>query len=220
MAYPPDAIDWPRRSPRGSAPAQAGPDPEGREGRGGMLVRALDVRSGFVEVLIAAGFILTILLFYAQYSGAVRWILVLIAVAFGVLVVTRWVAVRVRDPPPLTSPRVPSAAASGDLGSLAATLERADAGLPYSQAVFSERLTNAFLERVRIARSLTPEEMDVIRTDSARLERLLGDAELAEFVREGDRLVQQWPDLARRGPRGRGYMRRARRVLDKMEVWS
>src|SRR3970282_1322872 len=87
------------------------------------------------------------LVFYAQYSGAVRWLLAVVLLATAAFVMARYVGSRVRDPRPLHAGSLVERRAPGDLRSLATTFDRASAGLKYSQIMFDGRMKEPFLGR-------------------------------------------------------------------------
>lgn len=214
----PKRIDWRREVRRGPPPQSAGLYVDDYLSRDRVLMSVFGVQFAFIAFLIAL--IVIGFLYYAQYSGVFRWAVVLIAVAFASYLVTRIVVRRSPDPPSLVPVEFPARVTPGDLRTLAKTLSRAETGLRYSQIVFSKRLADAFLEKVRIARSLSSEEVGRIRSDPERLVAVLGDEELARFVFESEHLDRRWPDVINRIPRQRAYAAGVARVLDRMEAWS
>ncbi len=167
----------------------------------------------FILLLTAATF------YYAQYSGALRWLIfAAVVAAFGYAAV-RIVASRARDPArgpgrAATAPRV-----GGDLRSRRTTLERAQGGLVYSQLVFEDRVRRAFLEKVRANRHLDAAAIDASARDLERLQSILGDKELALFVLETARNMRVYPASVPTLPKKEQFARRTAALLDRMEAW-
>ncbi len=181
------------------------------------------VASAFgTQVAFGIGFGVLILgatVFYAQYSGAVRWLLGIVILAGAAYALVRFVGTRARDPRPLEPAARVERRAAGELRSFAKTLDRANAGLKYSQVLVAARMKDAFLEKVRVSRSLAPAEIDRARSDPHRLTALVGDAELVVFLIESERNHRHWPALLRRLPTRRGFAGETDRMLARMEAW-
>ena len=206
---------WKKEIRRGPRPGDHSPYEAMMQDR--YVASAFGTQVAFVGALVLI--VVAALVFYAQYSGAVRWLLAVVLLATAAFVMARYVASRVRDPRPLHAGALVERRAPGDLRSLATTFDRASAGLKYSQIMFDVRMKDAFLERVRIARNLSPEDVDRLRADPEALMRVVGDRELALFVLEGERNGRHWPALLRVLPARRGYAAETERVLAKMEAW-
>jgi hypothetical protein len=193
-----------------------GPWPEG-ERPDRLVATAFGTQAAFGTAF--AVLILAATVFYAQYSGAVRWLLAIVVLAAGAYVVVRLVGMRARDPRPFRAEPRAERAATGDLRSLSTTLSRASAGLKYSQVMFAARMKDAFLEKVRVARGLPTDALDLARSDPERLLALIGDRDLVMFVLESERNHRNWPALLRHLPIRRGFTGEAGRILAKMEAW-
>ena len=163
--------------------------------------------------------ILAAAVFYAQYSGAVRWVLATMVLAAAAYLVVRIVGARAHDPRAFRVEPPTERQATGDLRNLSTTLDRAAAGLKYSQVMFAARMKDAFLEKVRVARGLPREAMDRAREDPERLLALVGDREVVVFLLESERNHRHWPALLRHLPTRRGFAREADRMLARMEAW-
>ncbi len=172
-----------------------------------------------VTLFLAVALLLGFLLYFAQFSGTVRWLL---GVAFlAVLAALAWdqIVKRTAQPVPLVGPTPPGVVRDGELESLAAAVRRASDGLTYSQVLVASRARNAFVERARLALGLSPEAMRDLQKDPEALERLVGDRVLAEFVhmRTQD-LDDRYRWVLRARDRGR-FASQFRDVLARMEVW-
>ncbi len=210
-------VSWKKEIRRGPRPGDESPYSQDT----GVRDRVIATMFG-TQVSFGAAFAVLILVaavFYAQYSGAVRWLFAIVLVAAGAYILVMFVGARVRDPRPLQgSPRA-ERRATGELRALSTTLDRASAGLKYSQVMFAGRMMEAFLEKVRVSRGLSREELDRVRSDPEGLLALLGDRELAMFVLESARNHRQWPALLPHLPTRRAFLVEAGRVLAKMEAW-
>jgi hypothetical protein len=174
--------------------------------------------SGIALVVMAAA-VLALLLYYAQFSGSLQWIL---GLAFlGVLAAFAWRQVLrgTSEPAPLVLPAPPEAYEPGDLDALAASVRRAARGLRYSQVIVTSRARSAFLDHARLSLGMTPEAMREVQRDREALRRLFGDNVLPEFlhIRDGD-LEERYSWVLRARERG-GFTREFGEVLARMEAW-
>jgi hypothetical protein len=172
-----------------------------------------------VVLVLASAVLLGMLLYYAQFSGTVRW---LIAVAvLAVIASFAWGAIRRRteEPTPLVSPRAPDVVRGGDLEIFTAAVRRAARGLPYSQALVASRARGAFAERVRLAFGLSPERMRELQRDPAGLRHVFADDALVDFLRLEAGDPDERADWVRRARSRGGFVRAIDGVLDRMEAW-
>ena len=208
---------WKREVRRGPRPGDESPFSQESAVRDRVLASAFGTQVAFAiafSVVVVAATV-----FYAQYSGAVRWLLGIVVVAAGAYIVVRFVGTRARDPRPLRVIRRVERRATGDLRNLATTLDRAAAGLKYSQVMFAARMKDAFLEKVRVSRGLSREDLDRAWADPNALLALVGDPDLAVFLLESERNHRHWPALLRYLPNRQGFPAEADRMLAKMEAW-
>jgi len=168
-------------------------------------------------LILAFAVLLGMLLYYAQFSGTIRWLLGVAALAVLAAVAWGQIQRRTSEPLPLVGPRSPGATREGELDSFAAAVRRAARGLPYSQVLVASRARSAFLERARLALGLPPETIRDVQRDPGSLRRIFGDDALVDFLylEAGDledRLA--WVQRARGG-----FVREFRDVLTRMEAW-
>lgn len=185
-------------------------------GRTGRPPRLVALEAAVIVLLI---FSLGYLLYVAQFSGSVRWILGFVIVA--VLAISAWLAVarRTSEPSPLARPQPVPRPQIGELSNFTATVKRADAGLMYSQVAVSSRLRDAFVERVRLGRGLSAEAVRRLQADPGALGRAFRDPVLEDFLflpTADSEERYRWV-LASRA-RG-GFPRSVNDVLDHMEAW-
>src|SRR2546422_11224127 len=207
---------WKKEIRRGPRPGDGGP----YESTTAVRDRAIAMTFG-TQVAFGIGFGVLIVgatVFYAQYSGALRWVLGVVLLAGTGYIVVRFVGARARDPRPLEPEGRVERRATGDLRSLATTVDRASAGLKFSQVVVAGRMKDSFLEKVRVARGLGPEEIARLRSDPEGLMTLIGDRELVVFLLESERNHRHWPDLVRYLPARRGVGGGAGRKAARMEA--
>ncbi|HTD81179.1 MAG TPA: hypothetical protein VK723_03405 [Thermoplasmata archaeon] len=187
----------------------------------GMRDRVVAATFG-TQVAFGVGFGILIIgatVFYAQYSGAVRWALGIVILSGTAYLLVRFVGSRARDPRPLEPARRVERRAAGGLRSLAKTLDRARDGLKFSQVVVAARMKDAFLEKVRVSRGLALEDIERIRSDPVGLMALVGDRELVVFLLESERNHRHWPALLQHLPTRHGFGGETERMLAKMEAW-
>src|SRR2546426_282387 len=141
-----------------------------------------------VGLLLAFAALLGTLLYYAQFSGGVRWLLGVVTLAVLAAIVWSQIQRRTAEPSPLVGPPSPDATRGGELGSFAAAVRRADRGLPYSQMIVASRAQAAFLERARLALGLPSATLRDMRRDPGALRRIFGDGHL---------LIEDVPGLAK-----------------------
>ena len=170
-------------------------------------------------LILAFAVLLGMLLYYAQFSGTIRWLLGVAALA--VLAAAAWGQIqrRTSEPSPLVGPRSPGATREGELDSFAAAVRRAARGLPYSQVLVASRARSAFLERARLALGLPPETIRDVQRDPGALRRMFGDDALVDFLYfEAGDLEDRLAWVQRARARG-GFVREFRDVLTRMEAW-
>ena len=157
--------------------------------------------------------------YYAQYSGALRWLLFALLVGVVGFVAVRIVGSFVRDPARMILRKTTATGVGGDLRSLRTTLERAHGGLAYSQLLAEDEMRGAFLEKVRVARDLPPEAVAAAMRDPESLQRILGDRDLALFCLESARNSRMYPAALPQLPKHPDFARRVATILDRMEAW-
>jgi len=175
------------------------------------------------EVVFAIAFLLLVvatLLLYAQYSGAVRWLIAIVILAATAYILVRFVGIRTRDPSPFPHDKVAESYASGDLQSLAAMFDRASEGLKHSQLDFTILMKDMFLEKVRVSRSLTKSDLDQLKSEPQALFGLIDDRELVEFLVATEQNDQNWSSAHQKLRAQRGFAQKMEMILTKMEAWQ
>ena len=172
-----------------------------------------------IALIVLSIFMLGYLLYAAQFSGTVRWFLGVAVLTLVALYAWHVVAGSTAEPGPMVKPQRPLRARGGDLTAMTAVVRRANQGLTYSQVAVSSRAREAFEERARLARGLTPEAMHALERDLVSLKATFGDATLADFLHlptaDSDARYR-WVRDARLG---RGFEVELDRILDTMEEW-
>ena len=156
--------------------------------------------------------------YYAQYSGALRWILFAIVIGAAGLLAVRALGGSIRDPARFAAPRT-TPPIGGELSALRMTMVRANDGLAYSQVIAEDRIREAFLEKVRVGRDVPQDGIHAAVRDPRRHASLIGDAELAAFVYESAQNARRYPAGLSKPPKGEAFARRTSRLLDRMEAW-
>ena len=171
-------------------------------------------------LLLLGAVVLASLAVYGRTTAAVSWLLIIVIASAAGFLAVRSMLRTAQDPEPIATGGGFARETPGELGALAHTLGRARSGYAYSQIVVAARVASAFLEKVRLSRGLSPEEIERVRRDRARLRALIGDPRLADFVYENERYTREWPQ--RRGPETskEPFGPALSRTLDAMEAWS
>ncbi|TLZ72685.1 MAG: hypothetical protein E6K14_06450 [Methanobacteriota archaeon] len=188
-----------------------------------LLVRTSESQTSLwseVAALIALAALIGVLLYYAQFSGSMQWLLGVAFLAGLALFAWGLILRRTAEPAPLEGPPTPGTIREGELEALAAAVKRASRGLAYSQVLVASRARAAFVERVRLALGLSPESMREAQRDPAALQRILHDDVLEDFVhlQIGDLEERyRWVVEARQRD---GFGPEFLRVLGRMEAWK
>ena len=188
-----------------------------RQGEPGF--RPLRQRLLEIALIVASIFMLGFLLYAAQFSGTVRWFLGVAVLALVALYAWHVVARGTAEPGPMVKPPAPLRPRVGDLAFLTAVVHRANQGLTYSQVAVSSRAREAFEERARLARGLTPEAMHALERDRATLHVTFGDAALADFLHLATADSDARYRWVREARMGRGFEIELDRILETMEEW-
>ena len=185
----------------------------------GDRIRVRGITGPGAILLFVAFAILGLLLYYAQFSGAVRWLLGLgiISILAGLV----WYQVSRRTAPlaPLVVPVDDGPSKDGELGSVAAAVRRADGGLLYSQVQVTSRARSAFLERARLSLGLSSEAMRDLQRDRTALRTAIGDEALADFLHLRTQDLEERYRWALRARQPGGFTLRFRDILARMEAW-
>lgn len=185
----------------------------------GERIRVRGITAPGALLLFVAFAIVGLLLYFAQFSGAVRWLVALILVAALAGVGWDQVSRRTRPLAPLAAPLGNGPSRDGELAAVAAAVRRADGGLVYSQVEVASRARTVFLERVRLSRSLTPDRMRDVQRDRAALDRLIGDPDLAAFLHLRTQDMDERYAWVLDAQDGGGFRARFRDILARMEAW-
>lgn len=179
------------------------------------------LRSRVVEIgaVVLSVLILGFLLYLAQFSGTVRWYLGFIVIAAVAAYTWRAVARETLEPKPMAPPAAPFHGRRGELSVLTSVVRRANQGLPYSQMAVSSRAREAFEERARMARGLSPQGMRSLQRDPAALRSAFRDLSLADFLylpTSDSDARYRWVTEAKAGA---GFAVSLNRILSRMEDW-
>ncbi len=171
-------------------------------------------------VLIAAScLLLGIMLYEAQFSGQVRWLLGLALVAAVVLWAWSRVSAGTEEPAPLSPDGPAGELRAGELASLTASVQRAETGLEYSQFVVFARARDAFAERVRRALGLTAEAAAALAADAEALRLRVHDAALEDVLYRNSTSPEARERWVRQARARDGFSASLERALDRMEAW-
>jgi len=184
-----------------------------------------NIGSALVMVGYFATFIILIslpLVLWAQYSGSFRWFLSLILLSIIALLSAYFLYAMVKGPPAPTVYQEFSAKRRAHYADLNGMMERAEDGMRYSQVMLNERVADAFLERVRIAKGKSIMESHAAAMSVERMSEFCGDGELAEFVVEARDAVGKPAGKAGGESRKREsakYVKKVTGIIDRIEKW-
>jgi len=196
-----------------------GTDDEASRARDGQDVPSTRARASIRAAAVLLGALLLGYVFHAlQFSGSAQWVFGVAVV--GVLgVAGTYLVVRGTRSPDSFEPRADRREIhEGALTSLAGTVERAERGLGFSRDLIIVRVRDAFSERVRLVRGLSPETMRALEGDEAALRDVVRDEILVAFLRATrDREARAaWATAASREP---GPVVALRHLMDRAEGW-
>jgi len=185
----------------------------------GERIRVRGITGPGALLLFVAFAILGLLLYYSQFSGAVRWLLALGIVSILSGLAWYQVSRRTTRLEPLVPAPGEGPSKEGELGSIAAAVRRADGGLLYSQVQVTSRARGAFLERARLSLGLSSEGMRDLQRDPAALRKAIRDEALAEFLHLRTQDLEEKYRWVLRARQGGSFATRFREILARMEAW-
>ncbi|MFQ6105987.1 MAG: hypothetical protein ACE5QF_00135 [Thermoplasmata archaeon] len=197
----------------------------GKDARGGYVASRMNITGFYITVALLLGF-LSVLLFYAQFSGKLRWIIVVLlvsATAFGIAFIA---SRKTSAPERLSSPPAQEKKQWNEVARLIRMLRRAEKNYPYSQLTAVERVRTAIVETIQTQRDIDEDEMEGILHDRSRLVGLLDDEEVADFLLQSEKDLSNWssiikeklPIMSSLGA-SRSFNQNVLHILEKMEEW-
>lgn len=133
---------------------------------------------------ILAVLITLLLLFigWVKYSGTLRWTVSIFALAIIATLLTKRLY---SDSIPLKSWKRESeldVVVGSKLKDTSDTVQRALGGYDTSQALLEERITRAFMDKLKRERDISPDSIDELLKDPERLERVIQDRVITKFL--------------------------------------
>ena len=183
-------------------------------------------RGGYYILIVVLLALLVLVTVYAEYSSILRWAIGIVGILLISVVASHIVAIRTEDPLDLSRKGRAEIERMGDLKHLSDVLKRAQLGMRYSQLEFSERVRAAFLEKVMISRNLSRDELAAIMRDAAKLQELIGDEEIVNFIIESEKDSSNWAQILK--SKGRvleqfvgeeRFLSKMSQLVRKMEEW-
>ncbi len=172
-------------------------------------------------------FLLSLVVYYADYSGILRYLLLAVAVTLLGGATAWFASTRSVDPTPLGQVDTVPEESTGDLARVARLLERGRQGMTFSQLQFVDRLRRAFLRKLRYRRSLTEEDVDALLADPAALEAVVGDGAITTFLLDAERARGRWSRIVRgrepvlrSTPAREAFFDRMKVLVARMEAWE
>jgi hypothetical protein len=144
-------------------------------------------------VVVYAFFVGGVVLFYAQYSGTLRWVAYVVLLSFVGFALAAYL---MRDLPGMRSLRSgvskpPSR--RGEFSRLTNAIRRASQGSRYSQVLVMLRLREVCLERLAVIYDLEAETVEALLGETDASVGVIKDPFLASFLGEAKRLKKIWP---------------------------
>lgn len=191
-----------------------------RPGKASGEARQLLVYLLVVLALVAISFVVF------PTSSEIRWaILVLVLMILGTVTFLSLYRSGAKVPG-LKAPHEAEEAFQGEFARLTDALERAERGMPFSQASVAWRVRKAFLTRLKSERGLGEEELAALLDSPGDLKHMVGDPVIRAFLEDtaptGDGSTRQRtrdPSTFRFARRG-NFTRGITRVVAAMEAWS
>jgi hypothetical protein len=186
-----------------------------------ILRRLFSIELGVLLALLSV--MLALVVFYAHYSGMVRWALLVFLLLLGGWLAGKYVYLHATEVNPLpTGPPRPRPS-RGDLRGLSTTLRRGVQGMRYSQLAFALRMRDAFLEKVKAETGFEGETHELL-DQMPVLRAFLRDDEIYRFIAKVTYLERSMADLLGSDrevfPGGASaFPDEMERVLRKMEAW-
>lgn len=133
-------------------------------------------------LLVIVGILLGVAVFFAQFSGILRWLLFIVILILGGWIAGKFIRLRTIEVEPLGPRKFQPEFARGALQDLSASLRRGSRGLRYSQLHFAVALRDAFLGKLR-ATSGFRGTIQELKGDLPLLRTLCADEEIFRFLR-------------------------------------
>lgn len=198
----------------------------GKDVKGRYLVSRMNITGFYIVVMLLLGF-MAILFFFAQFSGILRWIIVLLFISsagFGIaFVVSRKTSSPERLFPSPDQEKKPW----NEITRLTGIMTRAEMNYTYSQLEAVERIRRAVIDKIQTQRDIGDDEMELLIHDRRKIVNLVEDKELADFLLFSERDLSSWATIVReklpvlgpfRGPRT--FSQSIHPILKRMEDWE
>lgn len=198
----------------------------GKDVKGRYLVSRMNITGFYIVVMMLLGF-MAILFIFAQFSGILRWIIVLLFISsagFGIaFVVSRKTSSPERLFPSPDQEKKPW----NEITRLTGIMTRAEMNYTYSQLEAVERIRRAVIDKIQTQRDISDDEMELLIHDRGKIVSLVEDEELADFLLFSERDLSSWVTVVReklpvlgpfRGPRT--FSQSIHPILKRMEDWE
>ena len=198
----------------------------GKDQKGQYVVSRMNITAFYIMTLMFLGF-LAIILFYAEFSGKLRWILVLLLISSIGFGIAHTSSRRTASPERVSALPPSEKGVWSEIVHMRGLLVRAERGYRYSQLAALERVRNVIVERIRTQRNISLEEIEMTMLDRAKLIGLVDDEEVADFLIESERDLANWRAIVKDKVPVLGSFRGRRsfnqcvlEILEKMEEWQ
>ena len=176
-----------------------------------------NIRNGIVVAAVSIAFIGTMVAMWANYSGILRYLIVVLTVSFVMLIPAN-LLFQDSARSVIREPEKERRGMKGEFNEISGLLDRALAGYHASQILLEDRLREIMFEKIAIKRRLSIDEVRE-RTaffDGAR--EIVKDDELAALLSQRKRLGRTRRVFIVRP--SKKYAEHVKRIVKKMEEWN
>lgn len=175
----------------------------------------------FIQIVL-----LLLLLPWIRYSGALRWMVILLGLGIVVSLLLRVFHKRSiplinwRNKNELNMPVGSKLKETSDL------VRRSSEGLETSQALLEERIRDDFIEKMKQERGISDGGAKYLLEDQDRLRKFVNDDVITDFLlhckdfRETGGTIKLFSNVQKNNKSDESYGRRIEKVVDRMEEWS
>ncbi len=176
-----------------------------------------NIRNGIIVAAVSIAFIGTMVAMWANYSGILRYLIVVLTVSFVMLIPAN-LLFQESARSVIREPEKERREIKGEFNEISRLLDRALAGYNASQILLEDRLRDIMLEKISIKRRMSVEEARERTAFFDGAKELVKDDELAVLLSKRKRLGSNRRIFFVRP--SKKYAEHVRRIVKKMEEWN
>lgn len=198
----------------------------GKDVKGRYLVSRMNITVFYIMVILLLGF-LAVLLFFAQFSGILRWVILLLLISSTAFGIAFLVSRKTSSPERLLLLTDQEKKPWNEITRLTGVMTRAEMNYRYSQLEAVERIRRAVIDKIQTQRDISEDEMELVIHDKGKIMSLVDDEEIADFLLASERDLSNWSTIVReklpvlgpfRGPRS--FSQSILPILERMGDWE